>query len=202
MQSYKTREEWLQAALVLLFEMVLASAGISPDAWQSRRYRVSCGFPIGYRGSKSGKVVLGQAFDASISADGTMEVFINPLVDDVVEVLRILTHEFIHVWAGIDCGHKGEFARIAKSVGFIAPKTQPPAGPALLETLKEIADILGEYPHAKIDANLRKKQGTRMLKIHCTECGFTARASLKWQSTITAESHCPSCHLAGCLVTD
>ena len=54
MQSYKTREEWLQAALVLLFEMVFANAGISPDAWQSRRYRVSCGFPIGYRGSKSG----------------------------------------------------------------------------------------------------------------------------------------------------
>ena len=202
MQSYKTREEWLQAALVLLFEMVFANAGISPDAWQSRRYRVSCGFPIGYRGSKSGKVVLGQAFDASISADGTMEVFINPLVDDVVEVLRILLHEFIHVWAGIDCGHKGEFARIAKAVGFIKPMTQTPAGPALLETLKEIADILGEYPHAKIDANLRKKQGTRMLKIHCNECGVTARASLKWQSTITAESHCPSCHLAGCLVTD
>ena len=89
MQSYKTREEWLQAALVLLFEMVFASAGISPDAWQSRRYRVSCGFPIGYRGSKTGKIVLGQAFDASISADGTMEVFINPLVDDVVEVQRL-----------------------------------------------------------------------------------------------------------------
>ena len=30
MQSYNTREEWLQAALVLLFEMVFASAGISP----------------------------------------------------------------------------------------------------------------------------------------------------------------------------
>mgnify|MGYP003120913272 CR=1 FL=1 len=172
MQSYTTREEWLQAALVLLFEMVFANAGISPDAWQSRRYRVTCGFPIGYRGSKTGKVVLGQA------------------------------HEFIHVWAGIECGHRGEFARIAKAVGFTGPMTQTPATPALLDTLTEIAEILGIYPHAKVDPSLRKKQGTRMLKLQCSECGFTARVSAKWQSKITHESTCPACHLAGTLVTD
>ena len=58
MQSYTTREEWLQAALVMLFEMVFADAGISPAAWQQRRYRVTCGFPIGYRGSRTGKAVV------------------------------------------------------------------------------------------------------------------------------------------------
>ena len=202
MQSYTTREEWLQAALVLLFEMVFANAGISPDAWQSRRYRVTCGFPIGYRGSKTGRVVLGQAFDASVSSDGTMEVCINPIIDEPVEVLRILLHEFIHVWAGIECGHRGEFARIAKAVGFTGPMTQTPASPALLDTLTEIADILGIYPHAKVDPSLRKKQGTRMLKLQCSDCGFTARVSAKWQSKITHESTCPACHLAGTLVAD
>tara|TARA_R110000782_G_scaffold6039_7_gene20827 strand:+ start:64 stop:672 length:609 start_codon:yes stop_codon:yes gene_type:complete len=202
MQSYTTREEWLQAALVLMFEMVFASAGIQPRQWASKKYRVSCGFPIGYRGSKTGKVTLGQAFDASISADGTMEVFVNPLVADPNEVLRILLHESIHVFCGIECGHKGEFARLAKAVGFLSPMTQTPAGPALLATLNDIADILGEYPHAAIDPTLRKKQGTRMLKIKCESCGFTARASLKWQSTITPYSHCPACNEVGSLVTD
>tara|TARA_R100001129_G_C5268405_1_gene233335 strand:- start:69 stop:680 length:612 start_codon:yes stop_codon:yes gene_type:complete len=200
MQSYTTREEWLQAALVMLFEMVFADAGISPAAWQKRRYRVTCGFPIGYRGSRTGKaIVLGQAFDASVSADGTMEVCINPIIDEPVEVLRILAHEFIHVWAGIECGHRGEFARIAKAIGFTGPMTQTPATPALLAKLTDIADVLGTYPHAKIDPSLRKKQGTRMLKMCCSDCGFTSRVSAKWGERITEHSTCPVCHSVGTL---
>ena len=201
MQSYKLREDWLSNAVVLLIDMIFVLAGIQPEQWEGRKYRVSCGFPIGYRGSKTGKVTLGQAFDASISADGTMEIFINPLVDNPLEVLRILLHELVHVWCGIECGHRGQFAVIAKAIGFLGPMTQTPLSPDLKSKLEEIAEILGDYPHASIDANLRKKQGTRLLKLSCTSCGFTARVSGKWLSRITSASPCPACHSQS-LVTD
>ena len=68
-------------------------AGIQPESWELRKYAVSCGFPIGYRGSRTGKVTLGQAFDPAISSNGTAEMFINPIMDDVVEVLLVLLHE-------------------------------------------------------------------------------------------------------------
>ena len=128
-----------------------------------------------------------------------MEVCINPIIDEPVEVLRILAHEFIHVWAGIECGHRGEFARIAKAIGFTGPMTQTPATPALLAKLTDIADVLGNYPHAKIDPSLRKKQGTRMLKMCCSDCGFTSRVSAKWGERITEHSTCPVCHSVGTL---
>ncbi len=61
---------------------------------------------------------MGQAFDPSISADGTFEVFINPVIDNPVDVLAVLAHELGHVWAGIQCGHRGEFARFARAIGL------------------------------------------------------------------------------------
>ena len=81
MTNFTEREPWLAAAAVALQHQVFPRAGIEPAQWEQRRYRVACGFPIGYRGSRTGKVALGQAFDPSISADGTFEVFINPILD-------------------------------------------------------------------------------------------------------------------------
>jgi predicted Zn-ribbon and HTH transcriptional regulator len=130
-----------------------------------------------------------------------MEIFINPLVDNPLEVLRILLHELVHVWCGIECGHRGQFAIIAKAIGFLGPMTQTPLSSDLKSKLEEIAEILGDYPHASIDANLRKKQGTRLLKLSCTSCGFTARVSGKWISLITSASPCPVCESQS-LVTD
>ena len=92
---YNEREPWLAAASVLLQHDVFPSASIEAPQWEARRYRVACGFPIGYRGSRTGKVTLGQAFDPSISADGTFEVFINPILDNPLDVLGVLAHELV-----------------------------------------------------------------------------------------------------------
>ena len=205
---YTDREQWLNAAIILLINELFIKAAIRPEYWEQRKYAVSCGFPIGYRGSRTGKVTLGQAFDPAISSNGTAEMFINPIMDDVVEVLLVLLHEMVHVYVGNQEGHKGAFAAVAKAVGLHTPlpalmsaDVEYNATPLLITELRAIAEILGEYPHSKVDPQMRKKQGTRMLKISCTGCGFTARASAKWVSKIHSNSPCPVCSSAS-LVTE
>ena len=205
---YTDREQWLNAAIILLINELFIKAAIRPEYWEQRKYAVSCGFPIGYRGSRTGKVTLGQAFDPAISSNGTAEMFINPIMDDVVEVLLVLLHEMVHVYVGNQEGHKGAFAAVAKAVGLQTPLTalmsadgEYNATPLLITELRAIAEILGEYPHSKVDPQMRKKQGTRRLKISCTGCGFTARASAKWVSKIHSNSPCPVCSSAS-LVTE
>ena len=205
---YTDREQWLNATIILLINELFTKAGIQPESWELRKYSVSCGFPIGYRGSRTGKVTLGQAFDPAISSNGTAEMFINPIMDDVVEVLLVLLHEMVHVYVGNQEGHKGAFANVAKAVGLQTPLTalmsaegEYNASPLLITEIRAIAEILGEYPHSKVDPQMRKKQGTRMLKSSCTDCGFTARASAKWVSLIHSNSPCPVCSSAS-LVTE
>ena len=204
MSNYVDRETWLNAAAVLMQASVFTDAAIEPQAWESVRYRVTCGFPLGYRGSRGTKqITLGQAFDPSISADGTYEVCVNPIMDAPSDVLAVLAHELVHVYCGIECGHRGAFRRVAVAIGLAGKMTATVAGSKLAETLADIADQLGPYPHAKIDPTLRKKQGTRNLKLVCNECGFTARTSGKWMSQATQpHSMCPVCDEQGSLVAE
>ena len=193
MQKFSERESWLAAAAVMLQHEVFTSAGVEPAQWEQRRYRVACGFPIGYRGSRTGKIVAGQAFDPSISADGTFEVFINPILDKPVDVIAVLAHELGHVWAGIQCGHRGEFARFCKAIGLTGPMTSTLPSESLRVKLQSIVDQLGSYPHAKVDPNARKKQGTRLLKLQCNSCGWTARVSALQANRLHGLSACPVC---------
>ena len=193
MQKFNEREAWLASAAVMLQHEVFPAASIEAASWEQRKYRVSCGFPIGYRGSRTGKVALGQAFDPSISADGTMEVFINPILDKPLDVIAVLLHELVHVEAGIQCGHRGRFASVARAVGLTGPMTSTVPGDALLPKLQGIVEVLGAYPHAKVDPNARKKQGTRLLKLQCSDCGWTARVSGLQARRLHAASTCPVC---------
>ena len=199
MQKFSERESWLAAAAVMLQHEVFPVAGIDAASWEQRKYRVSCGFPIGYRGSRTGKVALGQAFDPSISADGTMEVFINPILDNPVDVIAVLAHELIHVEAGIACGHRGRFASVARSIGLVGAMTATVPGDDLRGKLQRIVADLGVYPHAKVDPNARKKQGTRLLKLQCSDCGWTARVSALQGNRLHAASTCPVCIAVGSL---
>ena len=199
---YTERDTYLQAAAVMLQHSVFTAAGIEPSAWESKRYRVSCGFPIGYRGSRTGKVTIGQAFDPSISADGTAEVFINPILDKPSDVVAVLAHELVHVYAGIQCGHKGEFKRIARDIGLVGALTATVAGADLQAKIDDIVAALGAYPHGKIDPTMRKKQGTRLLKLWCGECEWTARVSAMQAARLNDNSICPCCGNAGTLGTE
>jgi hypothetical protein len=196
---FTERETYLAAAAVALQHEVFPLAGIAAADWSQRRYRVACGFPIGYRGSRTGKVTLGQAFDPSISADGTFEVFINPILDKPLDVIAVLAHELAHVWAGIQCGHRGEFARISRAIGLEGPLTSTIPGVELRGKLEGIVGMLGAYPQAKVDPNARKKQGTRLLKLQCNDCGWTARVSALQGNRLHAASPCPVCISVGSL---
>lgn len=191
--KFTERETYLASAAVMLQHSVFTAAGIEPSQWEGKRYRVSCGFPIGYRGSRSGKVTIGQAFDPSISADGTAEVFINPILDNANDVVAVLAHELVHVYAGNACGHKGEFKRIARQIGLVGALTATVAGEELAAKIAEITAALGDYPHAKVDPNLRKKQGTRLLKLECDGCGWTARLSAMQAARLPFDALCPCC---------
>ena len=199
MANFNERESWLAAAAVALQHQVFPRASIEAQQWEQRKYRVACGFPIGYRGSRTGKVTLGQAFDPSISGDGTFEVFINPILDRPLDVLAVLAHELAHVWAGIQCGHRGEFARVCRAIGLIGPMTATTPSEALRVKFQSISDQLGSYPHAKVDPNARRKQGTRLLKLQCSDCGWTARVSALQGNRLHAASTCPVCIAVGSL---
>jgi hypothetical protein len=110
-----------------------------------------------------------------------------------LDVLAVLAHELAHVWSGIQCGHRGEFARVARGIDLVGALTSTTAGAWLSNELGDIAQILGAYPHAKIDPNSRKKQGTRLLKLQCSGCGWTARVSALQANRLHGLSACPVC---------
>jgi hypothetical protein len=120
-------------------------------------------------------------------------VFINPILDKPSDVIAVLAHELVHVFAGIQCGHKGEFKRIARAIGLVGALTATVAGAEMQAKIDEIVTALGEYPHGKIDPNMRKKQGTRLLKLECDSCGWTARLSAMQAARLHHDALCPCC---------
>ena len=173
----KTREEWLTEAVVIIdrdiFAPYLNGKYSGESDWPDTPCRVSCSWPGGH-GKKKG--VAGQCWSPSNSADRTTEIFICPDEDQCVNVLDTLVHENVHRWAGVACGHKGEFRKMALAVGLTGKMTSTVAGEELHTRLCGIAIELGDYPHAKLVASDRKKQTTRMLKVVC-DCGNVARQS-------------------------
>jgi hypothetical protein len=173
----KTREEWLTEAVVIIdrdiFSPYLNKKYAAESDWPDTPCRVSCSWPGG-AGKKKG--VAGQCWSPNNSADQTTEIFICPDEDQPVNVLDTLVHENVHRWAGVECGHKGEFRKMALAVGLTGKMTSTVAGEELHTKLCGIAIELGDYPHAKLVAGDRKKQTTRMLKVVC-DCGNVARQS-------------------------
>jgi hypothetical protein len=183
--NYKTREDWLNAAAAALYAGLFAQHEVpTPQA-----YRISCGWPAGARKA------IGQCFPTHMSKDRHNEIFVSPLLDDPVEVLAVLIHEMIH--ASDDCrdGHKGRFRRWAKAVGLEGKMTATVASDTLKSYLVHLIETtFGSYPHATLKrGGVLKKQTTRMLKIECWSCGFTARTSGKWVDQMSLPAICPIC---------
>jgi len=178
-----TREEYLNKAARSLWPALVAAGATEPSAW-----RVSCGFPKGGRGNKR----IGECWDASASGDSTYELFISPTIADSGVVLATLVHELIHAGVGLKCGHKGAFKTVARAAGLVGKLTATTAGPELQARLNVIIADIGAYPHAAMTLAVRIKQGTRMIKCECQECGYTCRTTAKWLDTGTPLCHCNS----------
>ncbi len=169
-----TRESWLLAAVEMLREDFEKVGATIPD-----KVRVTCGWPS--TGGRPGKKqVLGQVWPPSCSEDEHFEVFVNPMIAEPTEALAILVHELVHTAVGCELGHKGAFRTTAKALGLDGKMTATTAGEVLMVRLREIEKKLVTYPHAKLTPLINKPQSTRMLKVTCPNCQWSARTSRKW----------------------
>ncbi len=170
----QTREEWLIAATNLLREDFNNVGTEIPE-----KVHVTCGWPS--RGGRPGKKqAIGECFPPSCSEDGTTEMFINPMLDESLKVLDVLTHELVHAAVGCAEGHQGQFRVVAKALDLQGKMTETVAGETLLVRLREIEKQLGAFPHSKLTPKANKPQSTRMLKVTCPSCQWSARTSRKW----------------------
>lgn len=176
----ETREEWLQRAVEIYRPWFPPLGRPLPE-----RVRVSIGFTSGGLRSNA----RAECWGTAASSDGTNEIFISPKQDDPLQILATLLHELIH--AADDCrsGHRGEFMRLAKRLGFSASFTDSAnREPRLTETLAQVLEVLGPMPHSSLVAMVaesvsrKKKRKGRMLKLVAVgcECRYQARTTRKW----------------------
>lgn len=160
---FKTREQWLMAAIDMIAKEIFV-----PHGFEVPEVRASVGWPGG-RGKKSG--VLGQCFPTETTGDKVAQIFVSPVVSDALKALVVVAHELVHAVDDCKSAHKSGFIKIAKEIGFVPKWTV--ATPSVItdelrEKLESIAEKLGTYPHAAINATEKPNvQKTYMLKVVC-----------------------------------
>ncbi len=178
MGTEQTRERWLQLARDRVLRQVFTPLDLEPpDGFE---IPVTCGWPS--RGALA-KVrrVLGQCTAPVLSDAGDRyEINVSPWLAEPADVLAVLVHELVHVIAGVSAGHKGRFVTVIRLVGLEGKPTATEPGEALRAVLAKVAAKLGAYPHARLNGQSKRKQGTRMLKVSCPDCGYVARITRVW----------------------
>jgi hypothetical protein len=191
-ETNTNRETWLLKATNQLQEKVFTPVNLTIP----HDVKISCGFAIGSRAGAK-KMTLGVCHPRSHSKDLINEIFMSPQIDDSLQTLGTLAHELIHAIDDCKNGHKKAFRDMAHAIGLTGQMRSTTETPELVEILNTIVSDLGEYPHAKIILNARKKQSTRNIKFECTDddgngCGFSFRTSQKNADMIQVVT-CPAC---------
>jgi hypothetical protein len=153
------------------------------------KFHVSIGWTSGGQNTNA----TAECWHASRSADKAFQIFISPVRDETIAIAGSLAHELTHAAVGFDCGHKGDFAKVMKALGFTAPLTSSTRTDVFAQWVQPMLDQLGPIPHAKLgvvpslenmardlgdtegneadtkaSSNAQKKQTTRMLKAACS----------------------------------
>ena len=204
MARRQTREQWLNGLAGLLRPAFRAHGAPIP-----RKVRMACSWTgHGARSHAIGQcwttsvskdetweIMISPIMDTALKAGGQ-------------GVADILAHELVHAAVGLLPGHGGEFKRVALALGLTGKMTATTAGPEFVKLVRPMLKKLGKYPHAEImpggngkpippvmvpdPANPDgpkiplprtsgpKKQGTRLLKAACSECGYTVRVTRTW----------------------
>lgn len=147
--------------------------------------RITCGFP-GSGGLAKKKRRIGEVWYSEASADQHYEIFISPTLSEPLRVAGVLAHEMVHVVAGKEAGHGREFRECATSIGLIGKMTATTEGEEFAAVVEPMLAKLGAYPHGELTASGQKKQGTRLLKCQCAECGYPVRVTQKWLDDVGA----------------
>jgi hypothetical protein len=187
--KHLNREAWLEEA-VELAKPLFEKAGYTIP-----KVRVSTGWPV--RGGMAAKKrVIGECWSREAASDTIPQIFISPWLQEVIcldgGVLPTLVHEICHAVVGNENKHNKVFRACARSVGLEGKITATHAGDELKESCRCWSESLGEYPHCRLSGlrSPHKKQGTRMIKIECDECGYVARTVQKWIDEV-GPAHCP-----------
>ena len=163
MPKYKTREEWLLAAVEAVRPLFTDKRHELPHDCQ-----VSCGFAS--TGTRSHHI--GQCWSKESSSHERNQIFISPVLYEPVEVLDTLLHELVHAVDDCENKHGKEFKKIALSLGMVGPMRSAGAGPELKIKLEAIAKALGTYPHGKLKVTHRKAISRSRPRAKCPTCGF------------------------------
>lgn len=197
--TFNDREAWLtEAANLMLDDLIMPVV----EKWNSKNsdnhdrpnFRISVGFPKHSRGGKA----IAVCFVKEASTDGVNEIFINPEIDNPIDVMQALAHELIHAIDDCASGHRHFFAYTARQIGLEGQLTKTVAGKELMGTLLGYADLLGAFPHAKMQMSKgHTKDKTRQLKVECgnSDCGFLFRTSGSQRSKLgeSGKAFCPAC---------
>ena len=169
--TFKTREEWLS-----LFVKYMRPVFDAADAPLPEKIRISCAFPV--RTTKA----IGQILSHRLSADGTREIFISPILSEPARVCDVVIHELVHAALPEGSGHGPKFRRLALKLGLTGKMTATIAGDKLAAWLESIIPVfLGTYPHSKIASfDTGKKQTTRLIKLQCPQCEMIIRTTRQW----------------------
>ena len=174
MRDAANRETWLGDLVDELRPEFSARGYDLPPA-----IRIACGWPSKRATSKSNQRI-GECWRASCAADGATEIFISPALAEPLRVADIVVHELIHA-ALPEAGHKGPFKRAMAQLGLGGKATATVATPELLLWLAPIVEACGAYPHAALTpGSNHSKQSTRLIKVACPACKYTARITQKW----------------------
>lgn len=185
-KTIRLREDWLRRVADAFAPHIEKATGVPLPP-----FRASCGFVSGGKRSKA----VAECWSATASKDKHAEIFIKPTEDDARQVASHLAHELIHA-ALPEAGHKKPFQKAAAALGFKAPWRSTPETDAFWAWVDPILAEIGPYPHAELmmarPVAGPKKQTARMIKVECSECGYTARVARKWLAM--GAPHCPSGH--------
>ena len=170
------REDWLADAVSELRPLFTHYGETLPLA-----IKVACGLPLNAKRSGA----IGECWADTTSSDGSFNIFISPTLEDPIQIFETLIHELCHATAGA-MNHGVNFQRVADAMHLIpvgsgsAPYKATKGSLKFMDTYGAIIASLGEYPHGALTITTRKKQGTRMLKAICPNCGFTFRLTSLW----------------------
>lgn len=148
----RDREAWL-TALALRAGRYLSASCTESD--EEPVVRLSCGFPA-TQGRR--KVAAAQILAPQHSADDTAELLVSPVVDDAVQVARLVLPLLLCAYTG-DYRQGNAWADAVRRA-HLDRDTLPEWAYVLLEGL-------GAYPHAAVTLPPVATQSTRLLKAVC-----------------------------------
>lgn len=191
------RQQWLHDVEVALRKLFKDKGYTVPDF-----VRVAMGFP---KGTRDGKLAIGQCWALEASTDKHSEIFISPelghdgkrSVSSSVRIMGVMAHEFGHAIAGNKAGHRQvarpdttsgrqfdrwhkSFPAIMEAIGIQGPWTATTEGKEFTEWAKAVIEKIGPFPAGALTNFKRKKDTCRQRKCTCEGCGYIVRTTKKW----------------------